>query len=121
MRLKIDTSRSQFIVTKTPEPRTNFETGSPKLDPVTGLVQFAVQMLALDDAGGEVITVTVVGDPKLTVTQPVTVTALVAMPWSQGDRSGVAFRADSITAVAATPASAPSADTGSSAGTRPQK
>jgi hypothetical protein len=103
MRLKLDTSTTRFSVTRAAEPRLNFETGSPKTDSATGLPLHAVQLLALDDTGGEVLTVTVAGDPKLTVTQPVSVSGLVAIPWSQGDRNGVAFRADAITpAMAAT-------------------
>ena len=89
MRLRIDTSGTRFIVTRAAEPRLNFETGSPKIDTSTGLPQHSVQLLALDDTGGEVLNVT--------VTQPVSVTSLVAIPWAQGDRSGVAFRADAIT------------------------
>lgn len=98
MRLKLDTSTSRFIVTKPAEPRLNFESGSPKIDPTTGAQLYSIQLLALDDTGGEVLTVTVVGDPKIAVTQPVSVSGLVAIPWSQGDRSGVAFRAEAITA-----------------------
>lgn len=97
MRLKIDTSTSRFIVTKAAEQRLNFDTGSPKTDTVTGLLLYAVQVLALDDTGGEVLNITVAGDPKVAVTQPVSVSGLVAIPWTQGDRSGVAFRADAIT------------------------
>ncbi|SKW39277.1 regulatory protein [Mycobacteroides abscessus subsp. massiliense] len=40
---------------------------------------------------------TVAGEPRVTVGQQVAVTNLVATPWSQEGRSGVAFRADSIT------------------------
>ncbi|AMU25799.1 regulatory protein [Mycobacteroides abscessus] len=101
MRLRIDTSGTRFIVTRAAEPRLNFETGSPKVDTSTGLPLFATQLLALDDTGGEVLNVTVAGDPKLTVTQAVSVSGLVAIPWAQGDRSGVAFRADAITAISA--------------------
>ncbi|WP_018177137.1 hypothetical protein [Jongsikchunia kroppenstedtii] len=106
MRLKIDTATTRHLVTKEPEPKTNFDTGGAKLDPVTGLAQYGVQLLAPDESGGEIITVTVAGDPKLTVTQQVTVTGLVAIPWSQGDRSGVAFRADSIVPAEAAAAAA---------------
>ncbi|VBA62460.1 hypothetical protein LAUMK41_05851 [Mycobacterium attenuatum] len=66
---------------------------------------YAAQLLALDDTGGEVLNVTVAGDPKVSVTQAVSVSGLVAIPWAQGDRSGVAFRADAITST--TPAAAP--------------
>ncbi|AMT71018.1 MULTISPECIES: hypothetical protein [Mycobacteriaceae] len=114
MRLRIDTSGTRFIVTRAAEPRLNFETGSPKVDTATGVPLFATQVLALDDTGGEVLNVTVAGDPKVTVTQPVSVSGLVAIPWAQGDRSGVAFRADAISPT--TPNGA-----GSSEQARPQK
>lgn len=73
MRLRIDTSGTRFIVTRAPEPRLNFETGAPKVDTATGMPMYATQVLALDDSGGEVLIVTVAGDPKVTVTQPVSV------------------------------------------------
>lgn len=88
MRLRIDTSGTRFIVTRAPEPRLNFETGAPKVDTATGMPMYATQVLALDDSGGEVLNVTVAGDPKVTVTQSVSVVGLVAIPWAQGDRSG---------------------------------
>lgn len=83
MRLRIDTSGTRFIVTRAAEPRLNFETGSPKIDTATGLPQYSVQVLALDDTGGEVLNVTVAGDPNVAVTQPVSVSSLVAIPWAQ--------------------------------------
>ena len=55
-----------------------------------------VQVAALDATGGEVLAITVVGEPSVAVGQPVTIEGLVAIPWSQGDRSGVAYRASSI-------------------------
>ncbi|WP_078326922.1 SCO3933 family regulatory protein [Mycobacteroides salmoniphilum] len=97
MKLKVDTSAVQFMCTKTPEPRTDFGSGLPKVDKATGAVLYQVQMMALDADGGDVLSVTVVGEPKVTVGQQVTVTNLLATPWSQEGRSGVAFRADSIT------------------------
>jgi hypothetical protein len=54
--------------------------------------------MALDASGGDVIAVTVAGDPNVTVGQPVQVDGLVALPWSQEGRSGIAFRADAIRA-----------------------
>jgi len=111
MRLKLDTTATRFSVTRAAEPRLNFETASPKTDSATGLPLYAVQLLALDDSGGEVLTVTVAGDPKLTVAQPVSVSGLVAIPWSQGDRNGVAFRADAITPATAAAATGETART----------
>ncbi|EUA00734.1 hypothetical protein I547_4477 [Mycobacterium kansasii 824] len=72
------------------------ETGAPRIDKETGLVLWQVQLMALDQDGGEILAVTVAGEPKVKVGEPVAVDGLVAIPWSQGDRSGVAFRATSI-------------------------
>ncbi|BAX96705.1 putative regulatory protein [Mycobacteroides stephanolepidis] len=97
MKLKVDTAAVQFMCTKNPEPRTDFGTGQPKIDKATGTVLHQVQLMALDADGGDVLAVTVAGQPKVTVGQQVSVTNLVATPWSQDGRSGVAFRADAIT------------------------
>lgn len=97
MKLKVDTSAVSFMCTKNPEPRTDFGSGQPKIDKATGAVLFQVQLMALDADGGDVLSVTVAGEPKVAVGQQVSVTSLVATPWSQDGRSGVAFRADAIT------------------------
>lgn len=97
MKLKIDTTGVTFTCTRAPEQRTNFDTGQPRIDKATGLVLWLVQLMALDSSGGEVLSVTVAGEPKLAVGQPVTVADLVAMPWNQDGRSGVAYRAEAIT------------------------
>ena len=55
-----------------------------------------VQLAALDETGGEVLAVSVAGQPKVSVGSAVAVDGLVAIPWSQGDRSGVAYRAASL-------------------------
>jgi hypothetical protein len=97
MRLKLDISAVSFMCTKNPEPRTDFGSGQPKIDKATGAVLYQVQLMALDADGGDVLSVTVAGQPKVSVGQHVVVTSLVATPWSQDGRSGVAFRAESIT------------------------
>jgi hypothetical protein len=97
MKLKVDTTAVSFMCTKTPEPRTDFGSGQPKIDKATGAVLFQVQLMALDADGGDVLSVTVAGEPKVSVGQPAVVTNLVATPWSQEGRSGVAFRAEAIT------------------------
>ncbi|PBA71536.1 hypothetical protein CKJ76_11995 [Mycobacterium avium] len=86
----------QFFCTRAAEQRTVHETGAPRIDKETGLVLWQVQLMALDQDGGEILAVTVAGEPKVKVGEPVAVDGLVAIPWSQGDRSGVAFRATSI-------------------------
>lgn len=95
MRLNIDTSGVQFFCTRAPEARTDRDTGAPRMDRETGLPLWQVQLAALDSTGGEVLAVTVAGQPEIAVGSPVTVQGLYAIPWTQGDRSGVAYRAAS--------------------------
>lgn len=98
MKLRIDTAGVAFVCTRSPEQRLAFDTGLPKTDRETGLALWQVQLMALDVSGGDVFAVTVPGDPSVTVGQPLQVEGLVALPWSQEGRSGVAFRADAIRA-----------------------
>ena len=101
MKLRIDTARVSFVCTRAPEQRIAFDTGQAKTDRETGLPLWQVQLMALDASGGDVIAVTVAGDPNVTVGQPVQVDGLVALPWNQESRSGIAFRADAIRATGA--------------------
>src|ERR1700687_4576541 len=96
MKLRIDTAGVSFVCTRAPEQRLAFDTGQPRIDRETGLPLWQVQVMALDSSGGDVIAVTVAGDPNVTVGQPVQVDGLVALPWSQEGRRGIAFRADAI-------------------------
>jgi hypothetical protein len=51
----------------------------------------------MDETGAEVIRVTVAGTPPEVVPgQPVQVDGLVAFPWQQDGRAGVAYRADAV-------------------------
>lgn len=92
MRLKIDTTNVSVTRTRAAEPRTNFETGQPRVDGATGMPLWPVQVMALDESGGDVIGVTVAGEPNVSAERPVTVTGLVALPWSKHGRSGIAYR-----------------------------
>jgi hypothetical protein len=98
MKLRIDTAGVSFVCTRAPEQRLAFDSGQPRMDRETGLPLWQVQLMALDSSGGDVIAVTVAGDPNVTVGQPAQVEGLVALPWSQEGRSGIAFRADAIRA-----------------------
>jgi hypothetical protein len=61
-----------------------------------------VQLMALDETGGEMINVTVAGaPPKVTVGQFARVVELEAIPWATNGRNGTAFRARSIEAMSA--------------------
>jgi hypothetical protein len=97
MRLLINTTGVSFTCTRLPEQRMNFDTGQPRIDKATGRPLWQVQVMALDESGGDVIAVTVAGEPTVSPGRPVTITGLVALPWSQDGRSGIAYRADAIT------------------------
>ena len=76
------------------------------------------ELVAMDQTGAEVIKVTTAGEPRVAKRQLVTVVKLVATPWNIDGRGGVAFRAEAIVPVPATPASPVRAPSGaaSSAG-----
>lgn len=112
MKLMINTEGVSFLCTRIAEQRTDRDTGAVRIDRETGLPLWQVQVAALDESGGEVLAVTVAGEPgNMTTGSPVAIERLVAIPWSQGDRSGVAYRAASIRAVNA-PAGARPVKTG---------
>jgi hypothetical protein len=69
-----------------------------KIDKATGALLWQLQVMALDDTGGEILTVTLDAEPKISVGEFVQLHNLVVIPWNQGDRSGVAFRAAGMTA-----------------------
>ena len=96
MRIKMDTSAIRFMITKPAAPKMDRDTRQQKVDKTTGALQWQLQVMALDESGGEIITVTVDSEPKVAVGQFVRLDGLVAIPWSQGDRSGVAFRASGM-------------------------
>ena len=101
MRIKLDTSQIRFMVTKPATPKMDRDTRQQKVDKTTGALQWQLQVMALDETGGEILTVTLDGEPKINVGEFVQLHDLVAIPWSQADRSGVAFRAAGITALSA--------------------
>jgi len=104
MKLLVDTSRTQFTVTRDGQEKQD-EKGKQKADRTTGELLWTVQVLALDprdEKGGEILNVTVAGQPpKVSVGQAVTLSELEAIPWATNGRSGVAFRAQSIALVSA--------------------
>jgi hypothetical protein len=101
MRIKMDTAMIRFMITKPGEPKIDRDTREQKIDKTTGALLWQIQVMALDDTGGEILTVTVDSEPKFNVGEYVQLHDLVAIPWTQGDRSGVAFRAAGMTSVSA--------------------
>src|SRR6188472_469118 len=100
MQLRVDIGEVRFMVTKVAEPKVDFATNAQKVDKRSGALLWQVQVMALDESGGEILTVVVDAEPVFRVGEFVQVEDLVAMPWSQGDRSGVAFRAGRISPLA---------------------
>ena len=97
MRLRVDVSEvQQFIVSRKPAPKVDRESGRQRADTQTGELLYSVQVMAIDDSGGEVLAITVPGEPAVTPGQQVRVDGLVAIPWEQNGRNGVAFRATSV-------------------------
>jgi hypothetical protein len=76
----------------------DFQTKQPKADS-NGEPLYAVQLVAMQPAGADVITVKVPGQPTISVGAPVRVVGLIGLPWENNGRSGVAFRATRIEAV----------------------
>jgi hypothetical protein len=106
MKLFLDISKTQFTVTRGAEEKVD-ENGRQKTNRKTNEPLWTVQVMALDGSGAEILNVTVAGTPpKLMVGQPVALVELEAIPWAQGTRSGVAFRAKSVTPLAASKSAA---------------
>jgi hypothetical protein len=101
MRLVIDTTGMTFTVGSDFEPVVDFDTKQPKRDRDTGLPLSQVQLICFypDPAGrprSEIITVKLVDPTPVPAGTPVRVTELVANPWANNGRNGVAFRASAI-------------------------
>ncbi|HET9256641.1 MAG TPA: hypothetical protein VFO16_15775 [Pseudonocardiaceae bacterium] len=101
-----------FVVSRAPLPK-NDNDGRQKTDRETGAPLHVTELVAMDETGAEVIKVTTPGEPKVAKRQLVRVVRLVATPWVIDGRGGVAFRADSIVPMPATPAGSAKAVTGS--------
>ncbi len=102
MRLLIDTSKVGFTVTRGIAPKVDQATGRQKTDRNTGAELYTVQLMALDENGAEVLLVTVAGPQReIAVGTQVTVVELEAIPWNTANRSGVAYKAVSVTPVTA--------------------
>jgi hypothetical protein len=109
MRLLVDVSRVKFTVTKAPTEKTD-QQGKQKTDRHSGELLWSTQVMALDETGGEMLTITTAGaqGPKVNVGQDVAPAELEAIPWATNGRNGTAFKATSLN-VAGAAASKPHA------------
>jgi hypothetical protein len=97
MKLTIDTTGKTFTVTKGVDEKKD-QNDRQKFDRNTKEPLWTVQVMALDETGGEMINVTLAGNamPKINVGQNVVPVELEAMPWATNGRNGVAYRAKSL-------------------------
>jgi hypothetical protein len=97
MKLDINTTGKTFTVTKGVEEKKD-QNGRQKADRNTNELLWTVQVMALDETGGEVINVTLAGNamPKVAVGSVVVPVELEAMPWATNGRNGVAYKAKSL-------------------------
>ena len=97
MRLLIDTHGKSFTVTKAVEEKKD-QNGRQKVDRNTQEPLWVVQVMALDETGGDVINVTLAGQamPKVTVGAVVVPVELEAIPWATNGKNGVAYRAKTL-------------------------
>ncbi|MGH3116608.1 MAG: hypothetical protein ACRDQ2_05740 [Gaiellales bacterium] len=97
MKLLVDTSGKSFTVTMAAVEKTD-QNGQQKTDRLSQEPLWVVQVMALDETGGEMLKVTLAGQmPKVTVGAVVSLAELEAIPWATNGRNGVAYRAKSIT------------------------
>jgi hypothetical protein len=102
--LKLDTTGLRARVDAVEQKRD--AAGNPVLDRETQLPKFTVHLTVRtpDRVRPDQWSVTVVGQPRIAVDQYVTLHNVVAYPWEQGDRHGIALRAEAIAPEGAAPA-----------------
>ncbi|HEY9408951.1 MAG TPA: hypothetical protein VIP77_05160 [Jiangellaceae bacterium] len=105
MRLLVDTTGKKFTVTKDVAEKTD-QNGRQKMDRNTQEPLWTVQVMALDETGGEMLNVTLAGNaaPKVTVGVDVNPVELEALPWATNGKNGVAYRAKSLNPLSASKA-----------------
>ena len=96
MKIYVDTTGITFQVSMVPKPKVD-EKGTQRSEKGTGRPMWSTQVVAIDDAGGEIINVTTVGEiPSVNVGEFVVLDQLEAKPWATNGRNGTAFRAESL-------------------------
>ena len=88
-----------FLCVMAPEAKlANVDTGEVRTDRKTGEVVFTLGVVAMRGRDSSVIQVSVVGEPVgISVGAPLREVDLEAVPWEREGRSGIAWRAVSVT------------------------
>ncbi|MBR7824945.1 hypothetical protein KDK95_01400 [Actinospica sp. MGRD01-02] len=108
---------TNVLCTAVPEVRSDFNTGEVRTDRDTGKPLYLVGVLVkvVGDRRAAVLDVEVPGEPSgLVEGEPVVLAGLEARPWEREGRSGVTYRAESITPARPTTPPATTADTSAS-------
>jgi hypothetical protein len=96
MKLLIDTSHVRFTVTREAAPKLRID-GTQRHDDRTDAPLWVVQVMALDEHGGEILLITLPGKaPDVTVGDTVTPVHLEAVPCHKNTRTRVTFKAKAL-------------------------
>lgn len=93
--IRVKTEGSRYTMGGAPKPKTDME-GKQRRDRMTGEELFSSQVIQFNDEGADVLNITTPGAPTTSQGDDVVPVNLIAIPWQQGQRSGVAYRADGI-------------------------
>ena len=97
MELNIDVTGKEFIVTRDPAPKLD-ASQEQRTDKATGLPTWSTQVCVTDNTGGEIINISTAGDkPQVYTGEDATVEGLIAIAWHTNGRSGIAYKATTIT------------------------
>lgn len=93
--IRVKTEGSRYTMGGAPKPKLDME-GRQRRDRVSGAELFTSQVIQFNEDGAEVLAITTPGAPSPGQGDDVVPMGLIAIPWQQGQRSGVAYRADGI-------------------------
>lgn len=98
--INVDTRGSVALTLGVAEVRTEQDSTAPKTDRASGKPLFRLPVVFVGRGGrGELVQVTVPGDPGIPAFSQVEFAELRIMAWAQNGRSGNAWRADSVAPV----------------------
>ncbi|MGH3343680.1 MAG: hypothetical protein ACRDPK_12555 [Carbonactinosporaceae bacterium] len=102
--IPVDTSRLSFIAAGDAEPKIKDPSSGELKTDAEGRTLYSVPLLPVpnDDRGRSIrVTVAASEPPAVSVGQPVQVVGLTAFGWAMNGRSGIGYRAESITTTTA--------------------
>ena len=102
MQINLDKENNICRVAKEVRAKLRYGTEEPEIGP-DGQAVYLVDLVVFGE-DTDIITVRIVGEQKVPAKgEEVKVTGLVMRTWEKGDRAGISYRADNITAVSTKP------------------